>query len=343
MNKFSETVNMNLIVSIVVPVYNVEKYLRRCVDSLIRQTYKNVEIILVDDGSTDGCTKICDDYAKLDNRIKVLHKKNGGLSDARNAGLTVASGDYVSFVDSDDWVHEDFIKILVNMTEETGADISVCSYKKIYSDSNVSNENKCVAELCKPILFNPVEAIRDIFSADTKLWITTWNKLYKKSLFTKNKIVFPVGKIHEDNFTTYKLFFYAERIAFIDVPLYYYFQRTDSIMGRPFDTRRLVIFEALKETERFIVDNNLLVKNEFENYKYLNMLTILDALLCSDMNKTEKSTLIKNIKNDINSNMKNILDNRAIASRHKLMLLTMSFNDSLYMCAKKYAKKLARR
>lgn len=128
---------MNPLISVIVPIYNVEKYLARCVDSIVNQTYKNLEIILVDDGSPDRCPKMCDDYAEKDSRIKVVHKKNGGLSDARNAGMAVATGEYISFIDSDDYVSDDFFECLLDVMNKENSDIAECSVVKLYEDGHL--------------------------------------------------------------------------------------------------------------------------------------------------------------------------------------------------------------
>ncbi|MBE5962332.1 MAG: glycosyltransferase [Lachnospiraceae bacterium] len=231
----------NDLISVVVPIYNVEKYLKKCIDSLIAQTYKNLQIILVDDGSPDRCGEICDAYAKQDKRITVLHKKNGGLSDARNAGIELCKGKYVTFVDSDDYLSEECILYLYKTLVENNADLSICGFKyitesgKIINKLNseevtkVMNQEEALYELCNNILF-PNSA---------------WAKLYKIEDF--NDIRYPVGRLFEDIPTTYKLFFKTKKIAFGNKQLYYYLYREASISKQQFNPKRLDAIEFIEE------------------------------------------------------------------------------------------------
>lgn len=214
------------LVSIIVPIYKVEPYLRRCLDSIVNQTYTNLEIILVDDGSPDGCPQICDEYAAKDKRIVVIHKENGGLSDARNAGLDICKGEYVSFVDSDDWVDKNYIKQMFNVAINNHANIVISDFIKTKSHLIPSyTKQDCLIEI-----LDSAAALRRIWSKDAIAFVTAWGKLIEKRLF--EKIRFPVGKVNEDEYTSYKLYFYASKVARISSHLYYYYQRTDSIMGQ---------------------------------------------------------------------------------------------------------------
>lgn len=215
---------MQAVISVVVPIYNVEKYLHRCVDSIINQTYKNLEIILVDDGSLDSCPKICDDYSKKDNRIKVIHKKNGGLSDARNAGMKIAKGEYISFVDSDDWIEHEMMERLYEVMVETNGDIASCGVRMVWDDNTPSkmltkSNGKFVLDSCE-------KAMDSLISAE--IIQTVWNKLYKTEIV--KKILFPYGKINEDEFWTWQVVAASNKVVSIDIPLYNYFQRAGSIM-----------------------------------------------------------------------------------------------------------------
>ena len=213
------------LVSIIIPIYKVEPYLRRCLDSIVNQTYTNLEIILVDDGSPDGCPQICDEYAAKDNRIVVIHKENGGLSDARNAGLDICKGEYISFVDSDDWVDEKYIDILIRLAVETNADIAIGNHQKVYNNKSffIEKEKEDIQTLSSQ------EALNILFKRSHLSFILSWGKIYRRFLF--DNIRFPQRKFHEDEFTTYKLFFKSKYISHINRALYYYTQRTDSIMA----------------------------------------------------------------------------------------------------------------
>lgn len=224
-------------ISVIVPIYKVEDYLHRCVESIINQTYTNLEIILVDDGSPDNCSKICDEYAEKDSRIKVIHKKNGGLSDARNAGLLIATGEYISFIDSDDYIDINMYKSIITYMEKHDLDIAECGIKHVYS-----NKIKQDDKLDKSIhVFNSEDALKELM-LERRLHQTVWNKLYKTKLI-KN-IFFEKGKIHEDEFWTYKVFMNAEKIGFLDEYLYYYIHREGSIMAQGYSSKNLDGLEA---------------------------------------------------------------------------------------------------
>ena len=237
-------------VSVVVPIYRVEKYLRKCVDSLLQQTYRDIEIILVDDGSPDACPEICDELKETDDRIVVIHKKNGGLSDARNAGIQIAKGTYITFIDSDDYVGIHYIETLVKAIEDGKAFVSICDYSNVYDDMGTEREES----ICN--IFSNKECIEKIYHPICHgMEFVAWGKLYKTSLFKNNEILYPVGKIHEDTFTTYKLLYYAERIVYVDYVGYFYRQRENSIMSSTFNMKNLSIVEATREACDFFSNN----------------------------------------------------------------------------------------
>lgn len=240
---------MNEKISIIVPVYNVEQYLDKCVENLINQTYKNLEIILVDDGSKDKSGHICDLWKEKDNRIKVIHKKNGGLSDARNAGMHIAQGEYIAFVDSDDWVHERIYEILMDNMSKYNADISVCSIKKVY-EKDILDEVEILNN--NIFVFTAEEALKNLID-EGELKQTVWNKLYKKEVI--DNIYFEFGKIHEDEFWTYQVFGRSSKIVYTNEKLYYYLQRSGSIMDKPFSIQRLDSLEARYNRLNYIKEN----------------------------------------------------------------------------------------
>lgn len=212
-------------ISVIVPVYKVEAYLPRCVESLLSQTYKDFEIILVDDGSPDTCPVMCDAYAKKYSNIHALHKENGGLSDARNAGMTAAKGEYVAFVDSDDYVHPAYLEMLMQGIRQ-GADFSVCGFTEVYDGNGIKDLGTSrISAAC----VNAKEGLAEILYQGFHD-VSAWGILLPASL--ARKYPFPKGKLFEDLYTTYKFYLVAEAVAFIRVPLYYYFQRKGSIMGR---------------------------------------------------------------------------------------------------------------
>lgn len=252
-------IDMELI-TIIVPIYNVEKYLRRCLNSILNQTYKNLEIILVDDGSPDNCGKICDEYKTKDSRIKVIHKENGGLSSARNSGLDVATGKYISFIDSDDFVSDKYIEKLYDSLRKSKSLLAMCNYLSFDEDTydkvlKVKNSDNFEVKL-----LTKIEAQKKLYSVESTTYVVSWAKLYDKSLF--NNIRFPEGKINEDCFITYLIFEKANIITFMDIPLYFYYQNPKSIMGSSFSKNRLDSIEAYSLQCEFY-----LKQNEIELYR----------------------------------------------------------------------------
>lgn len=218
-------------VSIIVPIYRVEDYLDRCVESLVAQTYEQLEILLVDDGSPDSCPAMVDAWASRDSRIVALHKENGGLSDARNYGLERATGDYIAFVDSDDYVAPDYIERMLAEQIRTGADIVSSGLYYAYAD----RLEELPLTVPAPQVMTGREAMEAFFTRGGVELCVVWNKLYRREIFTTEHaselVRFPVGRLHEDNYTTFRLYHAAERVALIADPLYYYVQRGGSIMA----------------------------------------------------------------------------------------------------------------
>lgn len=232
------------LISVIVPIYKVEAYLDKCVQSIIDQTYRNLEIILVDDGSPDNCPQMCDAWTAKDDRIKVIHKENGGLSDARNAGLAIASGEYIAFVDSDDWLTDSYMSFLYRGISETNADICACDVFFTYGEEpERSDKQDWQCRVCKT-----EDAIRDILQG-SGFRAVACNKLYHRNILKGEQ--YPVGKHHEDEFLTYKLLAKAERLAYVNTPLYCYYQRSDSIM-RSASIRRLDALDAHFERLEFL-------------------------------------------------------------------------------------------
>lgn len=242
-----EKVEIRDLISIVVPVYKVEKYLPKCIESIRKQTYENLEIILVDDGSPDNCGMLCEQYAKADTRIKVIHKPNGGLSDARNAGIDIATGRYISFVDSDDYIHPQMIELLLDAIKHENADISVCSWESV-REGEQQHYKKYQSHNYKITDGREVQNIYFEQSDQRITYTVAWAKLIKREFY--EDIRYPKGLLHEDEYTTYKILYKADKIAYIDIPLYYYLSRENSIMG-DFKAARFAIFGAYLERVDF--------------------------------------------------------------------------------------------
>jgi glycosyltransferase involved in cell wall biosynthesis len=300
-----ESAKMNKeLISVIVPVYNVEKYLANCIESIIHQTYDRLEIILVDDGATDSSGEIADKYAGQDKRIKVLHKKNGGLSDARNAGIKAAKGNFIAFVDSDDWVEPDYINKLFEAAYRTGADITICNYRLVF-ESGKMKRPKDVIKITRVEQRHKV--LKNMLIDGAAYDVVAWNKLYKTKLFTATGILYPKGKINEDNYTTYRLVDAASRVAYIPDSLVNYLQRKGSIMdtleGQAFLENQQ---EYMRETVKTLsgkVPNNLV-----DTYKMLTDYFILRAIKSKcisfpELKRHALSTLRKNILKLLSSKM----------------------------------------
>ena len=223
------------LISVIVPVYNVEEYVKRCVDSILAQTYTSLEVILVDDGATDDSGKICDEYAGNDTRVRVVHKRNGGLSDARNAGMQTARGEYYAFIDGDDYVAPDYIAYLYQLLNRNQAQISICGYRKVYGkDSNMEDSVNEAAD--SVMVYDSREALFHLLYQRGMI-SSAWGRLFQADLF--HEIWFPKGKLHEDVAVVYKLFDAADKIVCGSAEKYYYFQRDDSIINVAFNRRRM--------------------------------------------------------------------------------------------------------
>lgn len=235
--------------SVIVPVYKVEKYIHKCVDSILNQTFTDFELILVDDGSPDNCGKICDEYAKNDRRVRVIHKKNGGLSDARNHGINAAKGEIIGFVDSDDDIDLGMYKAMIEFMDECGLDM-VCSDACVIKN----NRRKCRKVPIERDTFSRNEGICAIL--DGTIDNSAWNKIYKRSII--GSIRYPKGRIYEDVATTYRFMYNANKIGYIYKPFYNYYKRKGSIVATSFNSKsRYDCFLGFKERLDFSIEHQL--------------------------------------------------------------------------------------
>lgn len=320
---------VNGLVSVIVPVYNVEKYLSKCVESLIRQTYKKLEILLIDDGSTDSSGDICDNYQKEYEFIKVIHKRNGGLSSARNVGIDNATGEFICFVDSDDYVHSRFVEVLHSLSINNNSEIAVCDFKLV--DWTEENTDDCELLSSEVQVRSGRYYIDQFYGANHNIIVIACNKLYKTELF--DGVRYNVGKVHEDEATTIKLLYQAKRIAYVPVELYYYCSRSDSITRQQFSEKRLDIFDAFEERIIFYRANG---ETDWESRDYrcylsgiLDMYAYIDSLNDLD-NKRELLAKLK----------KRYVKVRKCANKsewslvHKAFYWAATFFPGLYKCAK---------
>lgn len=211
--------------SIIVPVYKVEAYLKACIDSILAQTFRDFELLLVDDGSPDGCPALCDQAAEKDPRVRVIHQKNGGLSAARNAGLDIARGQWIGFVDSDDYIAREMYEQLYRRVQQDHTKLALCEYRLVTEAGAPMPSRSAITE---DTVLNREEAMARI---DGGHFTVAWNRLYHRSLF--DELRFPVGKVHEDEYIVHQVYWQCERISVIAQPLYFYVQRTGSIMKEP--------------------------------------------------------------------------------------------------------------
>lgn len=225
---------MGDLISVIVPVYNVEKYLKRCIDSILAQSYRQLEIILVDDGSTDGSPVICDAYARQDDRVKVIHKANGGLSDARNAGMEIATGDYIGFVDSDDWIEPDMYRAMYEAMVQNKAQVAVCRYAEVYADKVIDGSGGEVVTLSRA-------EVLDIYICEHpqyKIYNSVWSKLFQREIISD--ISFPKGRNSEDIVFTTKAFCRLERCVYLDTAYYNYVKEREGSIMNGFSGERML-------------------------------------------------------------------------------------------------------
>lgn len=238
-------------ISVIVPVYKVENYLNRCVNSVLSQTFSDFDLILVEDGSPDRCPELCDEIASVDQRVTAIHQKNGGLSAARNSGIEWAlknsDSEWITFVDSDDWVHPQYLEMLLSSAKQNGVGVSMCQFDvtPYYHDAFPSVEGSDVAILKTGTAFQMEEL--DPNSA--------CGRLFRKNLF--QDIRFPVGKLHEDRFTTYKLLFQHPEVAVVKKPMYFYYVNPDGIVHSKWNIRKLDDLEATEQQMTYFQERNM--------------------------------------------------------------------------------------
>lgn len=304
------------LISVIVPIYKVEPYLETCIISLVNQTYKELEIILVDDGSPDKCGEICDKWAKIDSRISVIHKHNGGLSDARNSGIEIARGKYIAFVDSDDWIDLNYYEILHNQLLKSHASIAasgvVFSYKD-HEDKQMYNQ--------KAGIYTSEEALKTIQNNEGFLAVA-WNKLYLKELF--KEIRYPYGIIHEDEFVTYRVISNASKLVLCPDALYHYRQRDGSIMT-----------EGNCEKEKYVLDAYLeridLFKKRYPSlYLKDKYLFCLECIHIFKLARMQKNVMV----------MHDVINKRSKITFSAKEMLRLPIKAKIYVLYSKWSLKL---
>lgn len=305
------------LISIIIPVYNVERYLEKCLYNILRQTYTNLEIILVDDGSTDSSSKLCDSYLNIDSRVKVIHKKNGGLSDARNVGIECSNGEYIIFVDSDDIVSTELVTYLYQLITSYNGDVAIID--PVHSESM---DNIHFNFGMSTSIFNSEEAITELLYQKSFL-VSAWGKIYKKSLF--DSIRFPVNMIFEDSAIMYQIFNQSQKIIYSDAKLYGYIHREGSITTQTFSKKDCDILKITEEIVSFSKTKGESVQKAALSYQTAAAFRIyMNAPISSDF-QVELSYCQKILKN----NCRTVLKDQNIRLKLKLAILLYIYIPSL--------------
>ena len=309
------------------PIYKVEQYLHECIDSIISQTYSNLEIILVDDGSPDNCGKICDEYAEKDSKIKVIHKPNGGLSDARNVGLEIATGEYLAFIDSDDWISKDMFEVLYDNILKYSADISCCAYYHAYANKNIPYHIRVAIDI-----LNSEQAMKFAINHE-RVFCMAWGKLYKKYIF--DSIRYPLGKCNEDEFVILDILHKANVIVYNTKSMYYYRQRKASIMGEVstmYQPRRLDAIEAFEMRIEFVKARYPALVDISKDKLFRTSLRVL--LLMLESKKYRKIPERKKLLRILRENHEAVMKSPLISKEEKLKFSILRRSVTLYRVLK---------
>ena len=305
----------NDLITIIVPIYNTEKYLERCLDSIINQSYKNIEILLINDGSTDNCDNICKNYQKLDKRIVYQYKENGGLSSVRNLGLKISKGKYVIFIDSDDTIEQEMIEIMYGCIKDNKAEICCCGRTNIFDDGQ---RKELFNKYC---VYNSKEALASLLVYDN-MDSSVCDKLILKSLY--DGLEFPSGYIAEDVMVTYKLLSRANKVVNCGQCFYNYYQYSGSMSRSKFSKKTMGIYYYHKEVYEYVIDNHPSLEQEAE-YFYFSRLIYLYMLCLKSKYYGEE---FKIIKQEISKAKRKINKNKFITTKEKLIVFLKSFGMS---------------
>lgn len=325
------------LISVLVPVYRVEKYLPCCVESLITQNYKNLEIILIDDGSPDNSPQICDKYAAQDSRIRVIHKKNGGSADARNVGLDVASGEYIIFVDSDDFIHPEMIADLYYAASKEQAEMSMCGFScvgenctKIEAPDKASGERRLNDETISPNDFWSC-----YYSRPDVVYIAVWNKLVRRELY--QNVRFKRGKMIDDEFVIHHLLSQCKKIACVKENLYYYRKRMDSIMSSEFSIGHLDVVEA--RIERALFFQSLGQQHFAEKSVTYALSELMDAKEKIDFSKSFNRVRFSELRKSCKNTAEQVVKGSS-SKVFKAAYVAFSLGDRCYICLMKIRRRI---
>ena len=268
-------------ISVIIPVFNVEQYVNKCLESIVSQSYPNLEIIIIDDGSTDNSRYICKKHSKRDKRIKLIYQKNVGLSGARNRGIDIAKGEFLSFIDSDDWIESDMISTLYKINLEYESDISVCNFRRIYEEDIVNLNSVTIAQKNSDIVvLEETKKIEALLNNDYLVGNMVWNKLFKRHLFSK--VRFPVGKIYEDTYVLHELYDCANKIAVSNEIKYNYCQRIGSISRRSFNIEMVDYIDGCIERHKYISEHYPILECKSRSQIFTSLLDIMQLAYSGD-------------------------------------------------------------
>lgn len=313
-------------ISIIVPVYKVEQYINKCVDSILGQTYRDFEVILVDDGSPDGSGRLCDEYAKEDSRVRVIHKPNGGLSDARNAGIDVARGHYIGFVDGDDYIAADMYQVLHEAIVKANAQLAICGIYDVYGDEPLKKKPNFYEEL------NREQATKLILEGNI-ISVHAVNKLYERQIF--QTLRYPVGKYHEDSYIILDVLSQCSRIAVDSRQRYYYVHREGSINTENFSEKQFDFIDAWVQNEEKLVSASLELRHAAHQRVCFANFLVLDKLLRGNaQNRYPQQT--RQIVRYLRSNYMFILRDKIFTCARKIAMTALMLNISLYALVIKF-------
>lgn len=309
------------LISVIVPVYKVEPYLHRCADSILAQTFKKFELILVDDGSPDNCPQICDEYSEKDNRVKVIHKANGGLGSARNAGLDIAVGEYLAFVDSDDYIGPTMLEKMLNSLEGENADICICGFQR-FGELNSNVKTTAFAEYT---VISGEEALGGLFSNNYILFTIACNKLLKRQLF--NTLRFPEGKLYEDGYAAFRYLYEAKKVVCLKESFYFYRIRQGSITTTENHDRIIDSFSAETDAVDFLRSSGLRALMLKAQKRYL--LALVAALRRYNPSREEISEQFKEVHKEYRRQFRGLLLHPDISGKEKVVAVLFRLSPRL--------------
>jgi glycosyltransferase involved in cell wall biosynthesis len=317
---------MKIEISIIVPVYNLESLLRKCVDSILEQSFTNFELILVNDGSTDQSGEICDEYASKDSRVRVIHKKNGGVASSRNAGLSVANGNYIGFVDNDDYINKYMFETLYHGAVSHTADIIICDYVEVGEKQHCDKQKRDTHYHIEH--YNHIEACNQLYTTNNVTFVVPWNKLYKKSLF--KEIEYKVGNINDDETVAHELLYRSNKVTYIQTGLYYYVQREGSQMDSTasFNIKRFDAIYAFSYREKFFRQVKEKELHEKALKHFMEKFFWYYYLAQENLQYVDKE--LKLLKRVFDQSLIHILRHKHIGWKQKIMCIVFSINPSLF-------------